>query len=522
MDGERERIAPRTDEAAQLPPRQVPPAGAMASALGNRAFTASLPSPQGPGAMRAGDPPPAPSSRVADFDDGPVRAGLARAVSARSGAADPIVARPATRLGISRQPPTAPPQNPGPVTAPPPQVGMAETATFEPTFEIIPGGLGAGKERTQQLVFRGDTLVFKAQTQNIGAGANLFMGGSIATDSTGPGTLDGDVATWRVVVGKMGVPGKPGEPAEQLEAKPYIELMPPLLNAGKRFEQSYKFRVVADLAWLSGQCSTAGANLNSAFLGVSSMINQAYLNYDEAYQLHKTAVDNNGKRKQLENDILLGILLAGVGGAIGGKLADVIKGKEGVAVATATGDIAKYMVRLGTAHAPSTTGQQGTDTPGNPAASPGTAKAAGVTPERWKAVKEKECIDAAKAGVDICNALKGKMDEAWARGDTQLMDIDPVQLVAPTVESLKGGVDVQSPRQYAIELWRTWLRTYGITAKENWAGGKTRTDETAGHTAFTDSKLFDDIHAQVGDALDDEVARLRQETYPDPLTERPD
>ena len=144
-----------------------------------------------------------------------------------------------------------------------------------------------------------------------------------------------------------------------------------------------------------------------------------------------------------------------------------------------------------------------------------------MAPERWKALKEKECNDAAKDGLDICNDLKVKIDEAWAQGKTELMDLDPVQVVAPTVEALKGGVEVKSPKAYAIELWRTWLRTHGITARENWAGGKTRTDATAGRTAFTDSKLYDDIHDQVGDALDDEVARLRRETAPDPLTEMP-
>jgi hypothetical protein len=84
--------------------------------------------------------------------------------------------------------------------------------------------------------------------------------------------------------------------------------------------------------------------------------------------------------------------------------------------------------------------------------------------------------------VDACNDLKAKMDEAWARGQTDLMDFDPVQIVEPTVQELAAGITVNSSQDYAIDLWRTWLQTYGITAKENWTGFKTRTDETRSHT----------------------------------------
>jgi hypothetical protein len=415
---------------------------------------------------------------------------------------------------VSRQ---TPPKS-GPV-APTAPVGTEESVIFEPTFEIVPGGLGADKPRTQQQVFRGDTLIFKAKTQNTDP-AILSMGGGVVGNTPATATQADGVATWQVVVGNMGVPGKVGEPAELVQATPTLQLAPPL-DAGKKFTQTYQFHVVADMAWLSSQCNTAGNNLNSVFLGLTGQIDQAYLNYDQAYQLHKTAVDNNGKRQQLQDDILLGILLAGIGGAAGGKVADLLKAQDGVAVATATGDMTKYMIRLAAVHGPSGGGQQGSDTP-DPTASPGTAKAAGVSPERWKALKEKECVEAAKAGVDTANALKGKIDEAWAQGKTDLMDVDPVQLVAPTVAALQEKVSVKSTQEYSIDLWRTWIRTYGITAKENWAGGKTRTDMLAGHTAFTDSKLYDDIHKQVGNALDDEVAALRAETAPDPLTELPD
>jgi hypothetical protein len=369
-------------------------------------------------------------------------------------------------------------------------------------------------------VFRGDTLVFKAHTQNISA-AIVQMGGNVAGNSPAQGRIAGDLATWQVVVGNMGTPGRPGEPAALVEAKPYIELAPFLINGGKKFQQSYQFKVVADYTWLSGQCTTAGNNLSEAFLGLLSQLDQAYLNYEQAYQLHEAAVDNHGKRKQLEQDILLGILLAGIGGAAGGTVADILKKPVGVAAATATGDITKYIIRLGGSRAPSSAGAQGSDTP-IPTGSPGIARAAGVSPERWKALKEKECIDAAKAGVHACNELKQKMDEAWAQGKTELMDLDPVQVVAPTVQSLAGHLELKSTREYSVELWRTWIRTYGITAKSNWAGGKTYNDELAGHTAFTDSKLFDDIHAQIGNVLDAEVGELRREKAPDPLTELPD
>jgi hypothetical protein len=404
---------------------------------------------------------------------------------------------------------------------PDPSPGSTMQASFEPTFQIEPGGLGAGRERTQQTVFRGDTLVFTARLQDIPSAVNQGVDGRVVGSTAPSCQVSGDTATWRVVVGNMGTPGRPGEPAEQVDATPWLELLPPLINAGRRFSHTYRFRVVADYAWLSGQCSTAGANLQSAFLGVSSLIDEAYLNYQAAYEKHRTAVDNHGRRKQLEHDVLVGILLAGIGGAAGGKVADLLKAGQGVATATAVGDIVKYSIRLGGMRAPGRTGTQGSDTP-NPTGSPGTAQAAGITPERWKALKEREMIDAAKAGVDACNELKQRMDEAWAQGRTELMDLDPVQVVQPTVDDLSADMIVKTEQEYAVELWRTWIDHYGITRRSNWAGGVTYTDELQGHTAFTDSKLFDDIHAQIGNELDSYVGQLRSERAPDPLTERPD
>ena len=425
----------------------------------------------------------------------------------------PVKSGSVARIVVQRQNPPPPAQG---------QAAQPPTIVFDPTFEITPGGLAPGKERTQKQFFRGDRLTFKARVTNI-VEADTWFGvtGRVASSASAPTyTLSGDSVVISTTVGNMGqLKADLGQSPELVDAKPYAKLKAaPFTWIGDRI---FTFKVVGDMAWLSGQCTTAGTNLQSAFMGLSSLVDQAYLNYDEAYQLHKTAVDNNGKRQQLENDLLLGILLAGIGGGVGGKIADILKPEQGAAVATAVGDVSKYMVRLVGVRTPGGTGQQGSDTP-NPTVSPGTSKAAGVSPERWKAIKEKELKDAAKAGVDICAALKVKLDEAWAQGKTDMMDVDPVQVVEPTVQSLQNKVEVKTTREYSIELWRTWLRTYGITAKENWAGGKTRTDMTTGHTAFTDSKLFDDIHKQVGEALDDEVSRLRQETAPDPLTELPD
>jgi hypothetical protein len=451
--------------------------------------------------------------------------------SAGNRAATQAVRQPA--VVVHRAPPSGPAAGP---MATAPMFGTAETVRFRPEFEIVPGGLGANASRTQQKVFRGDTLIFRADVTNVPS-ARCTMTGKVVGESPATCSIAGGVATWRVVVGNMGVPGPVGQPASLIDATPTLALAPPMLEAGKEFARTYQFRVVADLSWLSGQCSTAGARLSSAFMGLASVAKQAYLNYEEAYQLHKTAVDNHGKRKQLEQDILLGILLAGVGGSIGGAVAERVKSPAteylkaasavgsdgklgGAAIATSLGDISKYIVRLGGVHAPGSTGQHGPDTP-SPTASAGTSKAAGTSPERWLALKEKELLDAAKTGVDSCNDLKKKMDEAWAEGRTDLMDVDPVQLVQKNVEDMTAAITISTPKDYAIGLWRTWIHAYGITAVPNFAGGRTRTDELAGHTAFTDSKLYDDIHKQIGDALDGEISQLRQELAPD-LTELPD
>lgn len=446
--------------------------------------------------------------------------------------------RPGT--GVAR----AAPGRPGPtvsrqVPAPAPtMLSTTPAVTFHPTFEVIPGALGEGVARTQDKVFRGDTLVFRADLSNMPS-ASASMGGTVVGDTPAQCTVDRDVATFRVVVGSMGVPAGLGEPAALVAAVPQVTLGPPLAAAGQAFSQPFRFRVVADLAWLSDRCDLAGLQLNSAFLGLKGIASQAYLNYKAAYENHKTAVDEHGKRQQLQNDVLLGILLAGIGGSIGGAVAERVKtpataylaaasatgsdGKlGGAAIATSLGDISKYIVRLGGVRAPASSGggHQGSDTP-SPTASPGTSKGAGMSPERWDAIKSMELGAAAKAGVDLCIELKSKMSSAWAEGRTDLADADPVQMVQQNVADMTAAVQLSDTHAYAVELWRTWIHTYGITAIPNMLGGKTRTDELRGTFAFTDSKLYDDIHAQVGDALDADIARLRSELAPDPLTEMP-
>lgn len=436
------------------------------------------------------------------------------------------------------------PSRPGPTvsregpTAPPTMLDTTAAVTFRPTFEVLPGALGPGAPRSQDKVFRGDTLVFRADVANIPS-ATAAVRGSVVGESPAQCTVEGGVATFRVVVGNMGVPAELGQPAELVEAIPQVVVGPPLADAGRTFTQSFRFRVVADLAWLSDRCDLAGLQLQSAFLGLKGVAEQAYLNYKAAYDAHKTALDEHSQRERLKDDILLGILLAGVGGAVGGALAERVKtpataylaqasatgsdGKlGGAAIATSLGDISKYVVRLAGVRAPASSGggHQGSDTP-SPGASAGTSRAAGTSPERWNALKSMELGAAAKTAVDLCIDLKSKMSSAWAEGRTDLADADPVQMVQKNVADMQATVQIAETREYAIELWRTWIHTYGITAIPNFAGGKTRTDELRGTFAFTDSKLFDDIHAQIGDALDADIARLRAELAPDPLTEMP-
>jgi hypothetical protein len=52
----------------------------------------------------------------------------------------------------------------------------------------------------------GDTVVFKANTQNISDGAAaLSLTGRVAAQAPAPGTLVGVIAVWSVPVGNMGV-----------------------------------------------------------------------------------------------------------------------------------------------------------------------------------------------------------------------------------------------------------------------------------------------------------------------------
>ena len=426
-------------------------------------------------------------------------------VAGNAAAVTPVSAGTVSRMVINRQVPNPGAAGPAPGPAVPGPVGAGPgAAVFRPQFDITPGNLAPGVARTQQLVFRGDTLTFRADGCDSG-NQELSMEGRVVGEAGAPTTrFEGNVGVFVVVVGNMGVPARPGEAPALVDAVTKVRTPAPATNSGT-VQQVYRFKVVADMQWLSDRATTAGLQGVAAYQGGLASIRTEYLKFKAAYDAHKQALTNRSKREQLTQDIVMGILFAAVGGAAGGATQQLIRGSSSalatIAGATAGGDVVKYTLRLASGHgAPGGAGAGGNAPPmePNPAAGGGRG-AAGVEPEVWMAGRD---VVFGEAGRNLTNRvieLKLALSEAWAAGRTERMDQDPIDIVAPHIADLRNLVP--SPKtqiQYANDLWATWIRNHGYHI----VGRANRAEARAGSAANvynnTDGKLRDDIIAQCG------------------------
>jgi len=381
---------------------------------------------------------------------------------------------------------------------------------------VIAGGLAPGKPRTPQALFRGDTVKFSATCENISPGeVEAGLDGRVVGKANPPQMgWNGNVLSWQVTVGNMGAPAKPGEAPQDVDAKPWMRIVAPALNAGAHFENAYSFKVVADLQWLADRADIAGQQIDTAYLDGVKLLKNSFAPYKEAYQAHKKALEARERRQQVADDILMGVFFAALGGAAGGAMQQLIRGESKelivIAGATAGGDVTKYIVRLGAGKSGGSGAGHGTETPGvDPTAGKGSATGGvGFEPDVWLAGREAAFAAEGSKAKQACVDLKLALSEAWAAGKTALMDQDPVDIIAPYAEELKTPLPVKSPQEYAAGLWRNWLtQYYFVIDPQSRAGGYAMHERSGGGG----DKLLEDVKAQCGsDAVVNEVQKAQQ------------
>lgn len=240
------------------------------------------------------------------------------------------------------------------------------------------------------------------------------------------------------------------------------------------------------LPFFLARCNAATDRHRALVAAFDHYIHEGFINYMRGYQAAADAFKEYAERQKLTQDILLGILFAGVGGAAGGFVGGLVKfsteqklfadiakraiGQAAIgAVTDASKDLVKYTVRLGrnlsqgsSSHAP----RPDDATPDQPS---GTSKdvPGSIDPLNWYAtIQKNKAAEEAKVATTIAN-WKSQTIDAIARGSISTVDYDPINAVT---ESTKlGDKDVlalgspPSADEYEKNMWEAWIEKYAFT-----------------------------------------------------------
>ena len=258
----------------------------------------------------------------------------------------------------------------------------------------------------------------------------------------------------------------------------------------------HALKAETSLAMFLERCGASTDRHRAIVATFDAYLHQAFMNYKAAYDAAETAFKEYADRQKLTNDILLGILFAGLGGAAGGAVGGLVKfsatqklaGKKiasalqeaGVGALTdAAKDIVKYTVRLkaklggGKAAAPSpddATPDAGKQSTGK------TSVAGSVDPLNWYAsVQKAKSQEEAKIATVIENWKTDTID-AINRGSNETVDFDPINAVTEITKLDGDTVDVlsepPSPAEYEKNMWEAWIENYAYTVETHYSCGR--------------------------------------------------
>ena len=126
----------------------------------------------------------------------------------------------------------------------------------------------------------------------------------------------------------------------------------------------------------------------------------------------------------------------------------------------------------------------------------------------WLATRQSAVDAAAAAAMGKCVELKRNLSEAWAAGKVELMDQDPVDIVAPYVEDLKraGALPVKDKQAYARALWKNWLEQFAWRTNSRLDTLSAPGSDIDLKSNIDDDELLKDIRNQCGSGADALIA----------------
>jgi hypothetical protein len=337
----------------------------------------------------------------------------------------------------------------------------------------------------------GTTLGMKKVDEKSGAGINLGVGRWVKPNE----------AAWDIVAR---APGK---------SRVRVEAGVPGMAAPIAHE--FDLTAVADPEFFKGRCSTAETRLNELHAAGREWFMKTSENYQDGFKRHQAALDAQKALDKLVEDLMWGILFAGVGGAAGGfigstmKNAAVLKDALGAGsrsletLTDTTKDLAKYLVRLpansalrsraakfaGSESAGGGGGggqHEGAD-PSSAGVAAGEGKPAGVDPLKWMTRIDGKIAGERRDSGAVLGVFQEWADEALAypQGDNPF-DFDPVEEVERS-SKLNGKPltelgPIPSSDEYEQAFWITWIQTYAykVVTTASKAGSHSSVDENIG------------------------------------------
>jgi hypothetical protein len=126
--------------------------------------------------------------------------------------------------------------------------------------------------------------------------------------------------------------------------------------------------------------------------------------------------------------------------------------------------------------------------------------------DRWLADRERKIADSGAELHRKCVDLKLALSEAWAQGKTDLMDQDPIDIIAPYVDSLKkaGSLPVKKQEEFSLQLWKNWLEEFAWEPASK--VGPEVGDFELSDRNIDDDQLIKEIRAQCGPGADTMIA----------------
>jgi hypothetical protein len=265
--------------------------------------------------------------------------------------------------------------------------------------------------------------------------AQTFASGEDATpvSPVGAGTVSRAVIARQVEVLRGGAP-------PQVAGAPATPSVEQRLTESERRQAETERRLAANF-----RLDQIRTQIDAAYRGLESRLNAGFAPYRVAHQQYTAALQQYEQQRAAMAQLLLNILCVGLAGMAGGALQQVLKSSTSsllrIAVATAGGDLAKYMVP-------------------RPDGAPAGPPEGDVDPQLWLT----SMISNVQGDHASLLAAIGRLTGEVASGLVPPAGIeDPIASITSELGRLTSIAQVRPREYYSIELWRAWLDRHEST-----------------------------------------------------------